>query len=103
MNVFDIARRPPHWLRVAVAAMLLAFALNAITHIAHAHDEGSTPAAKHTALCAHCAFDAMAGAPQHTHEPARHAERGVAIDAPPCAALDRTPRTSAQPRAPPIS
>jgi hypothetical protein len=33
MSIFDLARRPPTWLRVALVAVVLAFALDSVAHV----------------------------------------------------------------------
>lgn len=101
MRMFDLARRPPHWLRVALAALLLAFALNSIAHVTHRHEAAQTSVA-HSVACGYCvSFGGLADAPRHCH-PVATAEQFSVFVAP---ALDRVfssrSSTSAQPRAPP--
>ncbi|MGH8176034.1 MAG: hypothetical protein ACREV5_07240 [Steroidobacter sp.] len=103
MSIFESARRPPQWLRVALAALLLAFALNSIAHVTHRHD-ATAAAASHGVLCGYCvSFGGLADAPRHTYAapaPTQVASR-LALPAPVARSIDL--RTSAQPRAPPLS
>ena len=103
MPVFEFVRRPPQWLRVVFAAMLLAFALNSIAHVAHQHDASPTTAA-HSLACNYCAsFGALGDAPRHTYaEPAQ--EHRVGPAAPPVSIVRSVElASSAHPRAPPLS
>jgi hypothetical protein len=103
MPVFQLARRPTHALRIVLAAMLLAFALNSIAHVSHRHDATPTSTV-HSLSCGYCAsFGSLADAPKHTHSsPARELVSVVAAAAfePSIPVLAQT---SAQPRAPPLS
>lgn len=52
------------WLRVSLAALMLAFTLNLAAHAAHAHDDVSIAQAAHAAACGYCAaFGGLADAP----------------------------------------
>lgn len=101
--MFDLARRPPQWLRVVLAAVLLGFALNSIAHVAHQHDATAASAA-HSLACGYCAsFGGLADAPRHTYAPASSVEYGVFVTAHAIAVRTFEPPTSARPRAPPVS
>jgi len=101
--MFRLARTPPRWLRVALAGLLLAFALNSIAHVTHSHDPRIAHSL-HSVACGYCAtFDNIAGAPS---------TRALSLAPPPLADFVALPattvssrfvRTSAQPRAPPVS
>jgi hypothetical protein len=66
MQIFKAARRPTDWVRTALAALVLAFALNSVAHAAHTHDAASAAVAHHVA-CGYCAtFGAgLGGTPVH--------------------------------------
>jgi len=102
MRIFHLARRPPQWLRVALAGLLFAFALNSIAHATHQHE--ATPAsAVHGLVCSYCvAFGGLADAPRHGHS-LPIAERvsvyvASILDLP----VSPRPQTAARPRAPPV-
>jgi len=63
MSAFELARKPPQWLRVALAALLLAFALNSIAHAAHTHEQGTAGTVLHSTACGHCVAFGTADAP----------------------------------------
>jgi hypothetical protein len=103
MPVFELVRRPPQWLRVILAAMLLAFAANSIAHASHQHD-ASAAAAAHSLACNYCAsFGALGDAPRHTYAPPARTHRLVAVADPVVAVRSIDLTTSAHPRAPPRS
>jgi hypothetical protein len=102
MRIFQLARQPPQWLRVALAALLLAFAVNSLAHVAHQHDQ-ATAATIHAKACGYCAtFGSLGGAPDvHAGLPEATASShipSVANDAD----LPRREVSSARPRAPPL-
>ena len=103
MPIFELSRRPPHWLRVALAALLFAFALNSIAHVAHQHDASPTAAA-HSIACNYCvSFGALGDAPRHTYAaPAQRHLLGLP-EAPALRVRSVEVATSAHPRAPPLS
>jgi hypothetical protein len=103
MHVLEFARRPPQWLRVALAAMLLAFALNSIAHVAHQHDATAT-SATHSIACNYCvSFGALADAPRHTYAAPTPAARLGPAPAPVAVVPSIDLTISARPRAPPRS
>jgi hypothetical protein len=62
MRIFQAARRPTDWVRIALAALVLAFALDSIAHATHTHDSNAAAVAHHVA-CGYCAtFGASLGA-----------------------------------------
>ena len=62
MRIFQAARRPTDWVRFALAALVLAFALDSVAHAAHTHDSNAAAVAHHVA-CGYCAtFGASLGA-----------------------------------------
>lgn len=68
MSVFELARKPPQWLRATLAALLLAFALNSIAHAAHTHEQGSAGTVFHSTACGYCVtFGAADAPPAHAH------------------------------------
>jgi hypothetical protein len=102
MRIFQLARRPPQWLRVALAGLLLAFALNSLAHVTHRHDAATTPAS-HSVSCGYCvAFGGLAATPTANDA---SLQLDLAHVAPPRSAasvLAQRPTTSARPRAPPV-
>ena len=103
MSLLHLARNPPRWLRVALAGLMLAFALNSIAQVTHRH-EVTAAGQLHSALCGFCiSFDHMTPTPADrplTIVPAYGSEQPAAA---PGIVVSRFARTSAQPRAPPIS
>lgn len=88
-------------MRVALAAMLLAFATNSIAHVTHRH-EAKTASATHSLACGYCAsFGSLADAPKHTHALPPREQTSAPIAPSLVAAIAVFPQTSAQPRAPP--
>lgn len=69
MSIFDLARRPPAWLRVALVAVVLAFALDSVAHVVHWHDDSvKTTLSAHGPACGYCAaFDGLVDAPKHLY------------------------------------
>ena len=102
MSAFLLARRPPQWLRVAIAGLLLAFALNSIAHLTHRHDASAS--VTHSLACGYCAtFGGLADAPQQYLSSLDFALAHVFIAAESAADIPVRVRTSARPRAPPHS
>jgi len=103
MSIFDLARRPPHWLRVVLVAVVLAFALDSVAHVVHRHDDSvKTSLSAHGPACGYCAaFDGLIDAPKHLYAPL--ASVLIAGYVAPVARFPVSVRTrlSAQPRAPP--
>jgi hypothetical protein len=101
MPIFNLARRPPQWLRVALAAMLLAFALNAVGHVTHRHDATPVPAA-HSLACGYCvSFGTIADGPRHSEYLATIEHVSVHVADTTADVFSRRPSTAARPRAPP--
>jgi hypothetical protein len=103
MSIFDLARRPPTWLRVALVAVVLAFALDSVAHVVHRHDDSvKTSQSAHGPACGYCAaFDGLVDAPRH-----HYASLTAVLVTGYVAPVARIPvslraRLSAQPRAPP--
>src|ERR1044072_3195401 len=71
MSIFDLARKPPTWLRVALVAVVLAFALDSVAHVVHRHDDGAkTTLSAHGPACGYCAaFAGLIDAPNHHYAP----------------------------------
>lgn len=102
MPLMHLARRPPQWLRIALAGLLLAFAVNSIAHVTHRHDAAPS-SAQHTLACGYClSFNGLADAPRHNHAPLTVAHDAFYIPANIEASFEPRPATSARPRAPPI-
>lgn len=103
MSIFDLARRPPTWLRVALVAVVLAFALDSVAHVVHRHDDSAkTTLSAHGPACGYCAaFDGLVDAPKHQYAPVTATL--IAGYLAPVARFPVSVRThlSAQPRAPP--
>jgi hypothetical protein len=103
MRPFHLARRLPRWLRVALAGLLIAFALNSIAHVAHRHEATSASVA-HALACGYCAtFGGLADAPRHGPAPAEFALGHVFVAGETTTAVVNRVRTSARPRAPPLT
>lgn len=102
MRIFQLVRKPPQWLRVALAGLLLAFALNSIAHAAHTHDATTTTVVAHAA-CGYCAtFGSVNDAPVCAHSlPTPTLTLIESLD-PRETLVARRPASSAQARAPPI-
>jgi|SRR5690606_20500695 len=101
MAIFQHARRPRQWLRVLLAALLLAFVLDTVAHTTHQHE--GAPAGSHAVLCGYCAVFANAA-----DGPAAMANAllGIATTQPfQASSAWHAPRPaiSARPRAPPSS
>jgi hypothetical protein len=103
MRLIELARRPPTWLRIAFAGLVMAFVLNSIAHVTHRHDE-NVGNATHLVACGYClAFNGLADAPAN---PALCLNASVCDE--PVLIAGSTPRifrapSSSQPRAPPVS
>ena len=101
VRMMHLARRPPQWLRVALAGLLLAFAVNSIAHVTHRHDAAPS-SATHSFACGYClSFNGLADAPRHDHAPlaVAHESFYLVADIEPWFAPRQS--TSARPRAPP--
>lgn len=103
MFIFNLARNPPAWLRVALVSLLLAFAVDSVAHVVHEHEDTvSTTFETHGPACGYCAaFDGLIDAPKQSYSPVAAAVL-VAYVAP-LAALPVAFRSlvTAQPRGPP--
>jgi hypothetical protein len=99
MRIFQIARQRSQCLRVLLAVLLLAFAINSIADVTHQHDTATTP----TQLCAYCAtFGGLGDVPQRS--PSLVTVVLVTV-APWSLAAEPIPRrhvTHVQPRGPPV-
>jgi hypothetical protein len=101
MRLLHLARRPPQWLRVVLAALLLAFAVNSIAHVTHRHDAAPS-SATHTLACGYClSFNGLVDAPRHDHAPLVVEHDSFYLVAETTAPVARRVATSARPRAPP--
>jgi hypothetical protein len=101
MPIVHLARKPPRWLRVALAALLLAFAVNSIAHVAHRHD-ASAVSVTHSLACGYCvSFGGLADTPTHHGPSCVREQAGFRPDAVLRVSLPSSPDTCAQPRAPP--
>jgi hypothetical protein len=101
MPIFHLARRPPRWLRVALAALLLGFALNTLGHITHRHDGTLAPTA-HSLACGYCvSFGSIADGPRHSHSLPTTEYVSVDVADTTEHVYSRRPTTAARPRAPP--
>jgi hypothetical protein len=102
MRLMHLARRPPQWLRVALAALLLAFAVNSIAHVTHRHDAAPS-SATHSLACGYClSFNGLADAPRHDHPPIEVEPESFYLVANIETGFVPRTATSARPRAPPI-
>jgi hypothetical protein len=102
MRLMHLARRPPQWLRVALAGLLLAFAVNSIAHVIHRHD--AAPSSVHHILaCGYClSFNGLVDAPRHDHAPLALAHETFYLSAEVEGSFVARPSTTARPRAPPV-
>lgn len=104
MSIFELARRPPTWLRAALVAVVLAFALDSVAHVVHRHDDAvqTTTLSTHGPACGYCAaFAGLIDAPKH-----HYASLTAILVAGYVAPVAQIPvsvraRLTAQPRAPP--
>ena len=102
MSAYLLARKPAQWLRVAIAGLLLAFALNSIAHLTHRHDPSAS--VTHSLACGYCAtFGGLADAPHHYLSSLDFALAHVFIAAESSVDIPIRVRTSARPRGPPHS
>ncbi|HKU14894.1 MAG TPA: hypothetical protein VJQ52_10895 [Steroidobacteraceae bacterium] len=102
MRLMHLARRPPQWLRVALAALMLAFAVNSIAHVTHRHDVAPS-SATHSLACGYClSFNGLADAPRYEHAAPVVEHEHFYLVAESAAPVVRRPATSARPRAPPV-
>lgn len=101
MHILQLVRKPPQWLRVALAGLLLAFALNSIAHAAHTH-ESIAPSATHVA-CGYCAtFGGVDAAPVYSHSLPTPTFTPIESADPREIYAARRPASAAQARAPPV-
>jgi hypothetical protein len=86
-----------------LAAILIGFALNSIAHVAHQH-EVAAASIQHSVHCGYCiSFGALADATRHTFSPPL-ALTSARVALPSALAIRSVEqRTSARPRAPPVS
>jgi len=103
MRLFEFARRPPAWLRIAFAALTVAFVLSSVAHVTHRH-EALAGTTAHVVACGYClSFGSLAdGSVQRTLVLASVPNDEVLIAAAPPLRSYQNP-SAAQPRAPPVS
>lgn len=103
MSIFDLARRPPTWLRVALVAVVLAFALDSVAHVVHRHDDSvKTTQSAHGPACGYCAaFDGLIDAPKHQYAPLTTILLAGYVAPVAQFPVSLRTRLNAQPRAPP--
>jgi hypothetical protein len=102
MHLMHLARRPPKWLRVALAGLLLAFAVNSIAHVTHRHDAAPS-SVTHSLACGYClSFNGLADAPRHEYAPLVVERESFYLVADLKPWFPRRVATSARPRAPPV-
>lgn len=102
MRLLHLARRPPQWLRVALAGLLLAFAVNSIASVTHRHDAAPS-SATHSLSCGYClSFNGLVDAPRHDHVPLDVTQETFYLSADVEGSFVARPSTSARPRAPPV-
>jgi hypothetical protein len=103
MHFFRKVRRLDTWSRALLVGLVLAFGLNSIAHAAHWHEPASATTSLHTTACGYCvSFDSLASTPTNptVHTVVRaDIDTAAPLQAPPPVLR---PRSSAQPRAPPI-
>jgi hypothetical protein len=103
MSWVDPVRIPLPRLRVILAALMLAFALGSIAHVAHQH-EAATTSATHSLACGYClSFGGLADAPRHTYAPTIEGHVTLHIEAAVNVWFRECLTTSARPRAPPLA
>jgi hypothetical protein len=102
MRWFRNVRNPPTWLRAALVAFVLGFAINTVAHAGHAHDPASVFSQQTS--CDHCVqFGHLVDAPNCAHE-APIAARSFRLALPAGDIVDsRAIWLSAKPRGPPLS
>jgi hypothetical protein len=102
MRLLYLARRPPQWLRVALAGLLLAFAVSSIAHVTHRHDAAPS-SVTHSLACGYClSFNGLADAPRHDQAPLVVERESFYLSPDSKAPVARRTATSARPRAPPV-
>ena len=103
MHFFRKVRKLNAWSRALLVGFVLAFGLNSIAHAAHWHEPASATTSLHTTACGYCvSFDNLAATPTH---PTLHAVVHADVFVVPvfqAAVPALRPRSSAQPRAPPV-
>jgi len=101
-RLIELARRPPSWLRIAFAGLVLVFVFSSTAHITHQH-EAIPGIAVHTA-CGYClSFDGLADVRLHrAFAPGAKATDDYVFAPAPTILCFASP-CAAQPRAPPIS
>jgi hypothetical protein len=93
----------PRWLRVSLAALLLAFTLNLVAHAAHTHDDAKIAQAAHAQNCGYCAaFGGLTDAPSHNGAFAPLILTPELTAQPATSILGWRVETAARPRAPPL-
>jgi len=103
MRLIELARRPPTWLRIAFAGLVVAFMLNSIAHVTHRHEANAGTTA-HVVACGYClSFSGLADATVH-RTPVLAPSPGdeIIVTATPPLRCYQNP-CAAQPRAPPVS
>jgi hypothetical protein len=100
MRIFQMARKPPQWLRVTFAALLLAFALDSVAQVAHSHE---VLPSEHHSVCAYCvSFDDLIDVPRYSLEIVSAGPATNELLFPPDFALPHQPRTTDRSRGPPF-
>jgi hypothetical protein len=102
MRLLHLARRPPQWLRVVLAALLLAFAVNSIAHVSH-RDDAAPSSAAHALACGYClSFNGLVDAPRHDPALLIVEHESFYLLAEFTVPVTRRLATAARPRAPPV-
>jgi Protein of unknown function (DUF2946) len=104
MRFFAQVRMLNRWSRALLVGFALVFGLNSIAHAAHQHEPTSATTSLHSTVCGFCvSFDHLSTAPT---PPATHLSAEVdsfAVVVSDAAPLAVRARSTAQPRAPPLS
>jgi len=100
VGLFSLIRKPPRWLRAALAGVLLTFVLDVLAHNLHQHEADAQFTSG--AACAYCvAFTGLMDAPVGASVFKRPAAAAAVVCLPADICRSLQPETSAQPRAPP--
>jgi len=104
MSFFHQIRSMRTWPRALLVAIVLAFGLSVVAHAAHQHEPAKAGSSLHSVACGYCvSFGTLAATPDHTTYRASVDADHYDLPRVAFAAPSYRPRSSAQPRAPPLS
>jgi Protein of unknown function (DUF2946) len=104
MRFFDKVRMLNRWSRALLVGFALVFGLNSIAHGAHQHETTSATTSLHSTVCGFCvSFDHLTTPPTHAVVRLSAEVESFAVAVSDAAHLAVRARSTAQPRAPPVS